>query len=289
MDKETLSNYGWIVILVLILAVMIALATPFGNFIAGAIKSTTAGFFSVNQNAMNAGGITIPGQNFDDVTTNDVVETSYKFGDSIKHGDYIYMYIGCESYEEYLDGVLKYYWLTSGTTGTSSWEETIEQAKMGGMTDEDIAMAETEIRNQIAPLYTEDGYASFKALKIQHGWNVFAYDKTKTSYENIPAQFDNIPVVSMLICFARCTNMTIAPMVPETIVDVQLAFGGCAKLTSCSIPLGISTIGDDAFTGCTSLTDVYYAGTQEQWNQISIGRNNTCLANATIHYNHIGD
>ena len=48
MDKETLSNYGWIVILVLILAVMIALATPFGNFIAGAIKSTTAGFFSVN-------------------------------------------------------------------------------------------------------------------------------------------------------------------------------------------------------------------------------------------------
>ena len=51
MDKETLSNYGWIVICVLILAVMIALATPFGHFIAGAIKSTTAGFFTVNQNA----------------------------------------------------------------------------------------------------------------------------------------------------------------------------------------------------------------------------------------------
>ena len=30
MDKETLSNYGWIVICVLVLAVMIALATPFG-------------------------------------------------------------------------------------------------------------------------------------------------------------------------------------------------------------------------------------------------------------------
>lgn len=71
MDKETLSNYGWIVILILILAVMIALATPFGNFIAGAIKSTTAGFFSVNQNAMNAGGITIPGQNFDDTPTDE--------------------------------------------------------------------------------------------------------------------------------------------------------------------------------------------------------------------------
>ena len=71
MDKNTLSNYGWIVICILVLSVMIALATPFGNFIAGAIKSTTAGFFSVNQNAMNAGGITIPGQNFDDTPTDE--------------------------------------------------------------------------------------------------------------------------------------------------------------------------------------------------------------------------
>ena len=30
MDKETLSNYGWVVICVLVLVVMIALATPFG-------------------------------------------------------------------------------------------------------------------------------------------------------------------------------------------------------------------------------------------------------------------
>ena len=65
MDKETLSNYGWIVICVLILAVMIALATPFGSFISEAVQSTTAGFFSVNQNALDAAGIAIPGQNFD--------------------------------------------------------------------------------------------------------------------------------------------------------------------------------------------------------------------------------
>ena len=45
MDKETLSNYGWIVICVLVLAVMLALATPFGNFISTAVKSTTQGLF----------------------------------------------------------------------------------------------------------------------------------------------------------------------------------------------------------------------------------------------------
>ena len=38
MDKETLSNYGWVVIVVIVLAIMIVLATPFGNYIA---KGTT--------------------------------------------------------------------------------------------------------------------------------------------------------------------------------------------------------------------------------------------------------
>ena len=37
MDKETLSNYGWIVICVIVLAVMIALATPFAETIRDAV------------------------------------------------------------------------------------------------------------------------------------------------------------------------------------------------------------------------------------------------------------
>lgn len=64
MDKETLSNYGWIVICVLVLAVMIALAGPFGNFIANAVKSTTQGLFDTNQNALDVAGIEIEEQTF---------------------------------------------------------------------------------------------------------------------------------------------------------------------------------------------------------------------------------
>ena len=57
MDKETLSNYGWIVIAVLVLVVMIALATPFGNFVRDAVKSTTKGLFDVNRTALNSTGL----------------------------------------------------------------------------------------------------------------------------------------------------------------------------------------------------------------------------------------
>lgn len=55
MDKETLSNYGWVVICVLVLVVMIALATPFGKFIAQAVKNTTQALFSVSEKALNIG------------------------------------------------------------------------------------------------------------------------------------------------------------------------------------------------------------------------------------------
>ena len=66
MDKETLSNYGWIVICVMVLAVMIALATPFGSFISVAIKNTTSGLFEVEQKALTSTGlISVPDQKFD--------------------------------------------------------------------------------------------------------------------------------------------------------------------------------------------------------------------------------
>ena len=40
MDKETLSNYGWIVICVIVLAVMISLAAPFAETIRDAVVGT---------------------------------------------------------------------------------------------------------------------------------------------------------------------------------------------------------------------------------------------------------
>lgn len=55
MDKETLSNYGWVVICVLVLVVMIALATPFGRYIADAVKSTTESLFSATHTRLQEG------------------------------------------------------------------------------------------------------------------------------------------------------------------------------------------------------------------------------------------
>ena len=66
MDKETLSNYGWVVIAILVLTIMIALATPFGTYIGNAVKSTTEGLFDVQQKALGAAGMVIGNQSFED-------------------------------------------------------------------------------------------------------------------------------------------------------------------------------------------------------------------------------
>ena len=65
-------------------------------------------------------------------------------------------------------------------------------------------------------------------------------------------------------------------------------FEGCTSLTSVTIPASVTSIGEYAFYGCSSLTDVYYAGTEAQWKAITIGSNNAPLLNATIHYGSSG-
>ena len=62
------------------------------------------------------------------------------------------------------------------------------------------------------------------------------------------------------------------------------AFYCCNSLTSITIPDSVTSIGYRAFYGCSSLTSVYYLGTAEEWEEISIDLSNTSLPSATRYY-----
>ena len=71
----------------------------------------------------------------------------------------------------------------------------------------------------------------------------------------------------------------------ETIKSIgNNAFIECRNLTDITITNSVETIGEGAFYYCNNLSDVYFVGTKEEWNEISIGYDNECLTNATIHY-----
>ncbi len=74
--------------------------------------------------------------------------------------------------------------------------------------------------------------------------------------------------------------------VTQGVTDIgESIFENNNKLIRISIPMSVTNIGDSAFNGCGSLTDVYYGSDEAAWLQIKIGINNESLTNAVIHYN----
>ena len=78
-------------------------------------------------------------------------------------------------------------------------------------------------------------------------------------------------------------------IIPGNIEVIEwFSFSYCSSLSSVTLPLSVCKIEDGAFRGCTSLDTIYYAGSAEQWSQISIDGDNDPLKNATIVYNYEG-
>lgn len=84
--------------------------------------------------------------------------------------------------------------------------------------------------------------------------------------------------------FTSCSNLT--KVILEDGIDTigVSMFHGCSKLETITIPETVTAILDSAFRDCSALTDVYYSGSEEQWNAIMVGIQNTALENATIHF-----
>ena len=84
--------------------------------------------------------------------------------------------------------------------------------------------------------------------------------------------------------FSQCYKLTSVTIGNSVTSIGNYAFEYCSSLNSVAIDNGVTSIGYATFKGCDNLTDVYYNGTEEQWNKITIGSYNDPLRNATIHF-----
>ena len=264
MDKETLSNYGWIVILVLILSVLLALATPFGNFIAGAIKATYAGFGMVGENAL---GIAIPGAKPDGGEIQPE-KHKYTYNDMVVIGDYAYFWTGCDSYEEFVQGEMKGYLREDGKSAATDEERFLMFVEYNyGCTWEELqaeGYTKEMVYNDIA---TEDDAEYILDVYVGRGgyWDVSAIDKTKSVYPEILTEVDGYPVTHMNSTFYECCNLTNAPAIPNTVMYMRDTFNCCENLETYTgntdgvgnfnnykIPSGVIDM-EYAFANCDSM------------------------------------
>ena len=76
-------------------------------------------------------------------------------------------------------------------------------------------------------------------------------------------------------------------VVPYTVQRIGLASFNSSNITRIVLPKGLSEIGYGAFIDCDNITDVYYMGSQNEWNAVKIDELNESVLNADIHYNSV--
>lgn len=278
MDKETLSNYGWIVICILVLSVMIALATPFGNFIKTAVQSTTQGLFDVHQKAAGIAGLVIDDQKFEDTTNNEPPNES-KPEDAVNEYGFYYgkPYLG---YEDSLDNFKNA--LTLYKDGTGRYESTVSDACMefeytvnllkdimdfSSMTKEEKEQLAAMGMNENSKMVTmQDGtgiciiLSENDLMSLWSDCNIFSLDEdyfvkideyTYVQNKNNSNYYDAIVIDK--------SKTTYAPVLTEVngkAVLLNNTYSTCKNLTSITIPGGISKIEETTFVGCNSLESI---------------------------------
>lgn len=84
--------------------------------------------------------------------------------------------------------------------------------------------------------------------------------------------------------FLYCTNLKEITLPSKLEVIPFGCFHCCLSLLNIKIPNSVKYINSQAFATGMSLTDIYYCGTEEEWNAINIEPENYVLDFATIHF-----
>ena len=121
-----------------------------------------------------------------------------------------------------------------------------------------------------------------------HFGYIFGASSYSDNSSNVPTSLKKVNITSAisigLNAFYNCNEIT-EISIPTSVTSIGAsAFYNCSSLTKVIVSKGLDSIGPSAFDGCRSLTFVFYGGTAEEWNKITIGDYNSYLTRVTRYY-----
>ena len=159
---------------------------------------------------------------------------------------------------------------------------TIELGTFGGCT----SLGNINIPNGVISIGEQAffGCASLNSIGIPNSVTSIgdnAFDNcTSLSSINIPDSVISIGSGA----FADCPSLNTIRLSNRITAIKRYTFIACTNLNSINIPNSVTSIGQYTFDKCISLTDVYYDGTETEWQKILIDKDNEKLKNAKIHF-----
>lgn len=234
MDKQTLSNYGWLVIVTLILAVMLAIATPFGNFVGDGVVSVANGLVGTSNNATDKDNIDTLGSKWgnklDPLNPSGIIPTNAVY----------YVGVTGTTVGDY-----------SGATATYTEGERFPKPQNGDV----YVYGDYEYRYNMRIMVNDEiGDITWGTQTNFNGWGVRVLDKTKTDYEDILQTVNSKPIVMLVATFKGCRNLTKSPKLPDSTIWAQHCFYYCFSLeVAPKLPKSSEKI-NYMFAGCCNLT-----------------------------------
>ena len=244
MDKSTLSNYGWIVIVTLVLAVMLALATPFGTYVGKGASNVIKTFVQSSDNAIDEDNIDTQSEDWESYLYNDELNHQVVIPDGA-----IYISINGtqitkgESFpsttegDEYIYKSYRYYYQERASEQYSGWRiEVIDKTKetyespLSSINGEPIILATRTYVNCTNLKYLPEDFKLPNTIREAVG--LF---QNCTALETLPSNFTlptDLKVAHNL--FYNCSSLKEIPntmVLHSNIIEHAKIFMNCKSLT----------------------------------------------------------
>ena len=140
--------------------------------------------------------------------------------------------------------------------------------------------------NNLVEIFVEDSNTKYKT---ENG-NLYTKDMSTLVQYCIGKDSSHFDIPSGVFvigsdAFANCQHIKSVTLSVGVRSIGTTAFKECSQLEQVVIPNSVKIISPRAFQKCSKLRDIYYQGTEQEWNSISLGANWNDGVNATIHYN----